>query len=182
MTLLAEPSPNDLLSFPSCTCLHHPAAMFFTVYEGIKNQLEPHTTATPTYAPLVHMLAASIGETVRARARALLIILDSSRPLPDARSPRYNRTSLSPPKQCACLVRVPTENVKQNVQAGRYSTNWEAIASIHKAEGLPGFYKGFLSTVFREVRRRRRRRQPLLALWLGLGDGGKVLRWGVDGG
>lgn len=53
--------------------------------------------------------------------------------------------------QGACLVRVPTENVKQNLQAGRYKTNAEAVQTILKAEGLGGFYKGFLSTVFREV-------------------------------
>ena len=68
------------------------------------------------YAPLVHMAAASIGETG------------------------------------ACLIRVPTENVKQNLQAGRYQTQGEAVRTIMGKKGVMGFYKGFLSTVFREVR------------------------------
>ena len=54
--------------------------------------------------------------------------------------------------QGACLVRVPTENVKQNLQAGRFATHAEAVQTIMKVEGVGGFYKGFLSTVFREVR------------------------------
>ena len=54
-------------------------------------------------------------------------------------------------KQGACLIRVPTENVKQNLQAGRYKSSEEAIRTILKSEGVMGFYKGFLSTVFREV-------------------------------
>ena len=52
----------------------------------------------------------------------------------------------------ACLIRVPTENVKQNLQAGRYQTQGEAVRTIMGKEGVMGFYKGFLSTVFREVR------------------------------
>lgn len=53
--------------------------------------------------------------------------------------------------QGACLIRVPTENVKQNLQAGRYQTQSEAVQTILRVEGVGGFYKGFLSTVFREV-------------------------------
>lgn len=89
------------------------AAVFFSIYETMKHQLEP--LAGPGYAPLVHMVAASVGETG------------------------------------ACLIRVPTENVKQNLQAGRYQTQTEAIRTILKNDGVLGFYKGFLSTVFREI-------------------------------
>ena len=46
---------------------------------------------------------------------------------------------------------MPTENVKQNLQAGRYHTHTEAVQTILRVEGIMGFYKGFLSTVFREV-------------------------------
>lgn len=53
--------------------------------------------------------------------------------------------------QGACLVRVPTENVKQNLQAGRFPDNRTAIQTILKTEGLMGFYNGFLSTILREV-------------------------------
>lgn len=93
------------------------AALFFSIYESLKQKAEPHVAKE--YAPLVHMAAASIGETG------------------------------------ACLIRVPTENVKQNLQAGRYQTQGEAVRTIMGKEGVMGFYKGFLSTVFREVSRGR---------------------------
>lgn len=93
------------------------AALFFSIYESLKQKAEPHVAKE--YAPLVHMAAASIGETG------------------------------------ACLIRVPTENVKQNLQAGRYQTQGEAVRTIMGKEGMIGFYKGFLSTVFREVSRGR---------------------------
>ncbi|EWM25873.1 s-adenosylmethionine mitochondrial carrier protein [Nannochloropsis gaditana] len=89
------------------------AALFFSIYETIKIEAEP--LVSDRLAPLVHMVAASVGETG------------------------------------ACLIRVPTENVKQNLQAGRYNTNAEALRTIWKQEGVMGFYKGFLSTVFREI-------------------------------
>lgn len=42
----------------------HTAAMFFSVYETMKSAMEP-VAADSGYAPLVHMAAASMGETVR---------------------------------------------------------------------------------------------------------------------
>ena len=52
----------------------------------------------------------------------------------------------------ACLVRVPTENVKQNMQAGRYASTRAAFTAI-AAEGglLGGFYTGYWTTCLREV-------------------------------
>ncbi|EKU20240.1 s-adenosylmethionine mitochondrial carrier protein [Nannochloropsis gaditana CCMP526] len=74
------------------------AALFFSIYETIKIEAEP--LVSDRLAPLVHMVAASVGETG------------------------------------ACLIRVPTENVKQNLQAGRYNTNAEALRTIWKQEDL----------------------------------------------
>lgn len=101
--------------------------------------------------PLVHCLAASVGEVI------------------------------------ACLVRVPTENVKQKVQAGLYRSSWECFRALLKAQqhthqavghvtaataaagggspflsapprpspggggALRNFYRGFGSTILREI-------------------------------
>lgn len=51
----------------------------------------------------------------------------------------------------ACLVRVPTENVKQKMQAGLFKTTGETVQSILKAQGFRGFYVGYLTTVAREI-------------------------------
>ncbi|CAM9765694.1 unnamed protein product [Chrysoparadoxa australica] len=48
-------------------------------------------------------------------------------------------------------VRVPTENVKQKMQAGLHSTMTSTIAAVVKSDGLAGFYVGFLATVMREI-------------------------------
>jgi solute carrier family 25 S-adenosylmethionine transporter 26 len=52
----------------------------------------------------------------------------------------------------ACLVRVPTEVVKQRMQTGQYHSLGEALRTITGSEGLFGFYRGFAMTIFREVR------------------------------
>lgn len=51
----------------------------------------------------------------------------------------------------ACLVRVPTEIVKQRMQTGQYSGLGQGIASIMKKEGPIGFYTGYFTTVAREI-------------------------------
>lgn len=51
----------------------------------------------------------------------------------------------------ACVVRVPTENIKQKLQAGIHKTNTECIKSIRSQNGLRGFYKGYWTTVLRDA-------------------------------
>ena len=52
----------------------------------------------------------------------------------------------------ACLVRVPTENVKQKMQAGLFETTSETVRSIRSSPGgMKNFYTGYWTTVLREV-------------------------------
>lgn len=51
----------------------------------------------------------------------------------------------------ACLVRVPTENVKQKMQVGLYKTVKEGVSGIMKTQGFKGFYTGYVTTVAREI-------------------------------
>lgn len=51
----------------------------------------------------------------------------------------------------ACLVRVPTENVKQKLQAGVYTSTGQALRGIVQGKGVAGFYSGYLTTVMREI-------------------------------
>lgn len=87
------------------------AGLFFSAYEYSKQNLSERY---PHAGPVVHMVAAAIGETV------------------------------------ACLVRVPTENVKQKMQIGLYKTTGETVAAI-RAVGVLDFYRGYFTTVSREV-------------------------------
>eukprot|EP01061_Rhynchopus_euleeides_P030618 TRINITY_DN50861_c0_g1_i1.p2 TRINITY_DN50861_c0_g1~~TRINITY_DN50861_c0_g1_i1.p2 ORF type:complete len:274 (+),score=109.54 TRINITY_DN50861_c0_g1_i1:60-881(+) len=52
----------------------------------------------------------------------------------------------------ACLVRVPTETVKQKMQMGQYNTLATALRGILKDEGfVGGLYRGYPVTVCREI-------------------------------
>jgi solute carrier family 25 (mitochondrial S-adenosylmethionine transporter), member 26 len=51
----------------------------------------------------------------------------------------------------ACLVRVPTEIVKQRMQAGQHGTLQETVSATLKRDGFTGFYKGFGTTLLREI-------------------------------
>lgn len=51
----------------------------------------------------------------------------------------------------ACIVRVPVEVVKQRAQANRNMTSIRALKLTLTQESLLGLYRGYFSTVFREV-------------------------------
>lgn len=51
----------------------------------------------------------------------------------------------------ACLVRVPTENVKQKQQAGLYTSLRSTVRGIINEQGFRGFYAGYSTTVAREI-------------------------------
>ena len=51
----------------------------------------------------------------------------------------------------ACLVRVPVEIVKQRRQASSHSKSLEIVRSTLRSEGVLGLYRGYLTTVAREI-------------------------------
>ncbi|CAG8434350.1 1361_t:CDS:2 [Diversispora eburnea] len=51
----------------------------------------------------------------------------------------------------ACITRTPTEVIKSRMQTKLYSSTSLAIKTIYKQEGFFGFYRGFLSTILREI-------------------------------
>lgn len=50
----------------------------------------------------------------------------------------------------ACLVRVPTENLKQNLQANRFGSLGAAFSALRQ-KGWSSFYNGYSSTILREI-------------------------------
>ncbi|KAI9481227.1 MAG: mitochondrial carrier domain-containing protein [Benjaminiella poitrasii] len=91
------------------------ASLFFVTYEATKRLLGATVDNTTQYAPLIHMAAASCGETV------------------------------------ACTVRVPTEVIKQRMQTKQFKKTSAAVSNVLRTEGILGLYRGFLSTVAREI-------------------------------
>ncbi|TDH70659.1 hypothetical protein CCR75_001218 [Bremia lactucae] len=53
--------------------------------------------------------------------------------------------------QAACLVRTPTETVKQRMQTGVYKSLPNAFNTIRAAEGVAGLYRGYWSMIAREI-------------------------------
>lgn len=51
----------------------------------------------------------------------------------------------------ACLVRVPTQVMVQNLQVGRYTSLGEAVTTTLRTSGVRGFYAGYGTTVMREI-------------------------------
>lgn len=51
----------------------------------------------------------------------------------------------------ACLIRVPTEVVKQRTQASPSSSTYQMLLATLREEGVKGLYRGYRSTVLREI-------------------------------
>lgn len=51
----------------------------------------------------------------------------------------------------ACLVRVPTEIVKQRAQVSSNTTIGQVSRELLRSNGITGFYRGFGSTLTREI-------------------------------
>lgn len=66
-------------------------------------------------------------------------------------APVAHCTAASLGEVVACLIRVPIENVKQKMQAGQFATMKEALTGIRKLDGSGGFFKGFSTTVMRDI-------------------------------
>jgi solute carrier family 25 S-adenosylmethionine transporter 26 len=51
----------------------------------------------------------------------------------------------------ACLIRVPTEVLKQQMQVGMHKSGIIATRTILESHGIRGLYAGFGITLFREI-------------------------------
>ncbi|TFK82125.1 S-adenosylmethionine transporter [Polyporus arcularius HHB13444] len=91
------------------------AAVFFCTYDTLKKTLP----LPSEYAPLTHMISASLGEVA------------------------------------ACSIRVPTEVIKTRTQTSTYGSaaqsSLAAARLVLSTEGVRGFYRGFGSTIMREI-------------------------------
>jgi len=65
--------------------------------------------------------------------------------------PLHHSTAASFGEVAACLVRVPTAVVTQNMQVGKYDSFMQAVKAIFAEGGLAAFYTGYWTTVAREI-------------------------------
>ncbi|KAG0259988.1 hypothetical protein BG011_002208 [Mortierella polycephala] len=72
--------------------------------------------------------------------------------MPDPQyAPVVHMMSASGGEIAACFVRVPTEVIKQRMQTKQFLTTSSALKSVVQNEGVLGFYRGYFSTVAREI-------------------------------
>ena len=67
--------------------------------------------------------------------------------------PRVHMLAASLGEVNACLIRVPVEIIKQRRQAtsSKYNSSMALVKQTWKLEGPKGFYRGYLTTVMREI-------------------------------
>lgn len=71
--------------------------------------------------------------------------------LPPQYQPIATMTAAGVGEVVACLIRVPTEVVKQRRQAQQHSSSLAIIRTTLRQEGVSGLYRGYFSTVAREI-------------------------------
>ncbi|CAG2162244.1 unnamed protein product [Oppiella nova] len=70
--------------------------------------------------------------------------------MPERYDPIVHMVSASAGEVTACLIRVPVEVVKQRAQA-THSTSSLILKTTLSREGFAGLYRGYLSTIVREI-------------------------------
>jgi len=72
-------------------------------------------------------------------------------PVISAFQPGVHMLSAATGEIMACIIRVPVEVVKQRQQAGVHSSSIHLLQSVLKSEGFIGLYRGYRTTVLREI-------------------------------
>uniref|UniRef100_A0A8C0J8D5 Mitochondrial S-adenosylmethionine carrier protein n=1 Tax=Chelonoidis abingdonii TaxID=106734 RepID=A0A8C0J8D5_CHEAB len=71
---------------------------------------------------------------------------------PPYMSPVTHMAAASFGEVVACLIRVPSEVVKQRAQVSPSSSTFQVLSNTLYQEGIQGLYRGYKSTVLREVK------------------------------
>lgn len=71
--------------------------------------------------------------------------------MPSLMTPLVHSIAAACGEVAACSVRVPVEVVKQRTQANHDMSSWRMFKSVLHVEGFRGFYRGYFTTVAREI-------------------------------
>lgn len=71
--------------------------------------------------------------------------------LPNSMTPVVPSIAAACGEVAACIVRVPVEVVKQRTQASHDASSWRTFRNVLNVEGSRGFYRGYWTTVAREI-------------------------------
>uniref|UniRef100_A0A9L0SP96 Mitochondrial S-adenosylmethionine carrier protein n=2 Tax=Equus TaxID=9789 RepID=A0A9L0SP96_HORSE len=82
---------------------------------------------------------------------AVILLCSASNYSPDAVSWAMDQPGFTTSLVVACLIRVPSEVVKQRAQVSASSRTFQIFSNILYEEGIQGLYRGYKSTVLREI-------------------------------
>lgn len=71
--------------------------------------------------------------------------------MPSLMTPLVHSVAAACGEVAACSVRVPVEVVKQRTQANHGTSSWRTFKNVLTVEGIRGFYRGYFTTVAREI-------------------------------
>lgn len=111
-------------------------------FQGVYKGLGPAATGSAPTAALFFFTYETMKEVLNSRR-------DSSTP-----SAYIHMTAASVAEVVACLIRVPVEIAKQRKQSSIQvydKSGVRILLDAYKAEGIRGIYRGFGSTIFREI-------------------------------
>jgi len=133
----------DTALFPLDTNkLDYKVLLVFVKSGGFKGVYSGLSTAVLGSAPTAAVFFCAYESTKK--------ILNST-PFISAFQPGVHMISAATGEIMACIIRVPVEVIKQRQQAGVHSSSTHILRSILKSEGFIGLYRGYSTTVLREI-------------------------------
>jgi solute carrier family 25 S-adenosylmethionine transporter 26 len=109
------------------------------------------TTLIKGFSKIYSGLSSALVGSAPSAALFFLTYDTMKRNLGDGLSPWKHMFAASTGEIAACLVRVPTDVVKQRMQVGMMPNLTAASRDVYTNLGLFGFYRGFRMTIFREI-------------------------------
>uniref|UniRef100_A0A915Q0U4 Mitochondrial carrier protein n=1 Tax=Setaria digitata TaxID=48799 RepID=A0A915Q0U4_9BILA len=92
-----------------------------------------------------------MGSVVIGSAPSAALFFSTYNTLKQMADTECNASAASVSEVVACIVRVPTELVKQRAQAKQIHNLGTICRVIYNRNGVFGFYQGFFTTIFREI-------------------------------
>ncbi|KAJ7028425.1 mitochondrial carrier domain-containing protein [Mycena alexandri] len=156
--MTANPKPTFLQSLVAGGLAGTAVDLLFFPIDTIKTRLQsPQGFARAGGFKGIYKGVGSVGVGSAPGAAVFFATYDTLKhnsPLPEHLKPVTHMLSASVAEVAACLVRVPTEVIKTRAQTSTYGPGQSSLSSakfLLASDGWKGFYRGFGSTIMREI-------------------------------
>ncbi|KAJ7738342.1 mitochondrial carrier domain-containing protein [Mycena metata] len=156
--MTANPKPTFLQSLAAGGLAGTAVDLLFFPIDTIKTRLQsPQGFARAGGFKGIYKGVGSVGVGSAPGAAVFFATYDTLKhnsPLPEHLEPVTHMLSASVAEVAACLVRVPTEVIKTRAQTSTYGPGQSSLSAakfLLASDGWKGFYRGFGSTIMREI-------------------------------